>query len=480
MRTSVRHYYLSLLVGITSMGCMLVQTQVHAADIGQEELLRIIKAQQKQLAVQQKQIETQNKLLQEIQSETKSLVENAGKKVERLGTLVNEQQQQLQSLQHQVAISPKTVVVAGAGAPSGHYNAATTTAAQAQDVKQDKKVVTSGGGDRFKLAISGHVNRMVSIIDDGRETDTYHVDNDASESQVRFVGTARVNDDVTLGGTIELSIAPNKSGNLDQLNQEQNNIFDQRKAEITLDSKRWGKLWMGKGDTASYGAGAVDLSGTDAISYSVIADLAGSVFFRESDSGKLTDLRIFQAFNSFEGLNRASRLRYDTPRFNGFRASTSFVSEDRYDAALRWGGQGYGIKAAGGVAIADPKIDNADLQYNGSFSVLHEDTGLNATLAIGLLERDGQDDGENYFGKIGVIKKLFPVGDTAFSIDYTSSLNLPTSTDDGYSYALAAVQQFDDYGSELFAIYRSHSLDRDSGPDVDDIDVISVGARVKF
>jgi hypothetical protein len=53
-------------------------------------------------------------------------------------------------------------------------------------------------------------------------------------------------------------------------------------------------------------------------------------------------------------------------------------------------------------------------------------------------------------------------------------------SDDGYSYALAAVQQFDDYGSELFAIYRLHSLDRDSGPDVEDIGVVSIGARVKF
>ena len=56
------------------------------------------------------------------------------------------------------------------------------------------------------------------------------------------------------------------------------------------------------------------------------------------------------------------------------------------------GGQGYGFKAAGAVAFADPNVDDTDLQYDGSFSLLHEDTGLNLTLSAGLMERDDQGD----------------------------------------------------------------------------------------
>jgi hypothetical protein len=59
-------------------------------------------------------------------------------------------------------------------------------------------------------------------------------------------------------------------------------------------------------------------------------------------------------------------------------------------------------------------------------------------------------------------------------------LNLPTDSDDGYSIAGAAVQQFDDYGTELFFLYRLHSLDRGLEPGVQDITVVSTGARVKF
>ena len=39
----------------------------------------------------------------------------------------------------------------------------------------------------------------MNIVDDGKDTDAYFVDNDNSESRVRFVGTAKVTDDLTLG-----------------------------------------------------------------------------------------------------------------------------------------------------------------------------------------------------------------------------------------------------------------------------------------
>jgi predicted porin len=435
------------------------------------ELKQIIEAQQKQL-------DAQRQLLQEVQVQTKSRLEAAGKEVDRLGRLVKEQQQQLASLQKQVNQPPEVGFPSRQPMPVMPLAADTKTTARAPVAKE--KVVTSGGGEQVKLAISGHVNRMMNIADDGRSTKAYFVDNDNSESQVRFVGTANPSEELTLGAAIELSIAPNKSGNVDQRNEETNNIFDQRKTEITLESQRYGKLWFGKGNTGSYQAGAVDLSRTTAISYSTIVDTAGGLFFRERDGGELTDVRIGNAFNSFDGLNRRNRIRYDTPRFGGFHLRATAVSDQRYDGSLWWGGQGYGFKAAGAVAIADPNEDDADLQYNGSFSALHEHTGLNLTLSFGLLDRNDQSDQQNFFGKLGWRRDLFAIGETAFSIDYTRSRNLPTDSDDSYSIAAAAVQQIDRYGAELFALYRFHSLDRDVEPKVEDISVVSIGTRVKF
>jgi hypothetical protein len=186
------------------------------------------------------------------------------------------------------------------------------------------------------------------------------------------------------------------------------------------------------------------------------------------------------AFQSFDGLSRVNRVRYDTPTYHGFHLSAAAVSDQRYDAALWWGGQGYGFKAAGAAAFAYPNEDDTDFQYDGSFSLLHENTGLNLTLSAGLLERDNQGDAKNIYAKVGWLKRFFSFGETAFGLDYTRSLNLPTGRDEGYSIGAAAVQQFEKFGTEIYLLYRLHSLDRDREPSVHDINVGSIGARVKF
>ena len=144
------------------------------------------------------------------------------------------------------------------------------------------------------------------------------------------------------------------------------------------------------------------------------------------------------------------------------------------------GGQGYGFKAIGAAALADPNKDDTDLQYDGSFSLLHEDTGLNLTLSAGLQERDNQSDAGNLYGKLGWLTRFFSFGETAFEVDYTRTQNQPTENDDGYSVGAAAVQFFEEYGTDIYLLYRLYSLDRDVEPEVHDINVVSIGARVKF
>jgi cell division protein FtsB len=397
-------------------------------------------------------------------------------KVERLERLIEEQQQQLESLQEQVNQLKKTATEAQTEAKE-----AKSVAEEAKTTVQApvEKVVTSGQ-ERVKLAISGWVNRAVNIVDDGKSTQAYFVDNDNAESRVRFDGTAKATDDLTIGTTIELSIAPNKAGEVSQDNEETGDVFDQRITEATLDSKHFGKLSLGKGHTASYGSATADLSRTDVISYAEISDTAGGMLFRQKNDDNLTNVRILDTFRAFNGLSRKNRVRYDTPTFYGFHLATSAISDQRYDTALYWGGQGYGFKAAGAAGFAYPNEDNTDFQYDGSFSLFHEDTGLNLTLSAGLEERDNQGDAQNLYAKVGWLRRFFSFGETAFGVDYTRSLNLPTGRDDGYSVGVAAVQQFEEYGTEIYLLYRLHSLDRDVEPSVHDINVGSIGARVKF
>ena len=439
-------HLLLLAVGILGLGFLAMPAFAQDA-AKMKELQRVIDAQQKQMEAQQKQLDAQRQLLQDLQKQMESLVKDA---------------------------DTEGVPVA-AEKPAAKPAVASTKAPPPVE-----KVVTSGGGERVKLAISGWVNQMVNIVDDGKDTRAYFVDNDNAESRVNFAGTAKVTDDLTLGSMIELTIAPNKAGDVSQDNEEIGDIFEQRIVEATLDSKRFGKLSLGKGWTASYGSASRDLSRTSVISYATVADTAGGMLFRQTDDDTLTDLRIVDAFQAFDGLNRQNRVRYDTPTFYGFHLSASAVSDQRYDAALWWGGQGYGFKAIGAAALADPNKDDTDLQYDGSFSLLHEDTGLNLTLSGGMLDRDNQSDAENLYGKLGWLTRFFSFGETAFGVDYTRTQNQPTENDDGYSVGAAAVQFFEEYGTEIYFLYRLYSLDRDVEPSVHDITVGSIGARVKF
>jgi len=405
------------------------------------------------------------------------------KDVERLERLIKEQQKQLESLQQQVEQLKKTATDAQTRAKEAKSEAnLAKTAVQAKigELDASRNTIYSSPG-KVKLAISGQVNRAVNLADDGKNIKAYYVDNDVSNSRVRFVGTAKATDDLTLGSRIEVAIAPNESSDVSQGNEESGDFFDQRWAEVSLDSKRFGKLSLGKGDTASNNSSQVDLSKTDVVLYSSISDIAGGLLFRQKNADDtLTGVSVSDAFRDFDGLSRRTRVRYDTPTFSGFHLATSAVSDQRYDGSLWWGGQGYGFKAAGAAAIAYPNQDDTDYQYNGSFSLLHEATGLNLTFSAGLLQRDNQGDASNFYTKAGWLTRFFSFGETAFGVDYTRSMNLPTGRDDGFSVGAAVVQQFEDYGTELYVQYRIYSLDRDADPNVQDINVGTIGARVKF
>ncbi len=80
---------------------------------------------------------------------------------------------------------------------------AQSVAAMARSEREADERVVSSDQDRIKLAISGQINRMVNVADDGGQTTSYHVDNVNSSSRVRFVGTGALNEDLTLGAAME-------------------------------------------------------------------------------------------------------------------------------------------------------------------------------------------------------------------------------------------------------------------------------------
>jgi hypothetical protein len=346
------------------------------------------------------------------------------------------------------------------------------------------KPVVSSSQPRVKLSVSGQVNRAVNVANDGDQTKAYYVDNNVSNSRLRLLGVGQLTEDLRFGAQLETAFSPNNSADVSQINETADDFLDVRRAEAAIDSMRFGRLWLGKGSSATDAVAEYDLSGIDVIMYSAVEDIAGGLLFRDND-GDLTDVSIGDAFSDFDG-GRQDRVRYDKV-FGDLQFSASTGSDQRYDAALSFGnkfGSWQGVQLGpfttlGGVGIADPSAQDVDFRVLGSASVLHDPTGLNLTLSGGMDEADGRDP-YNLYVKGGWYGTLNTLGNTGFGIDLTRSHEIATAGDTGYSVGGAVVQTVEGYGTELYSQIRWYALDRDDAPSVDDIVVGTLGTRVKF
>ena len=344
----------------------------------------------------------------------------------------------------------------------------------------DSRTVISGKKG-VKLTVSGQVNRGVLFADNGDDSDIFYVDNDNSSTRVRFIGIGELTDDITVGSQIEVQFESNSTAaiRIDQDSSAGPNNFTERKLELYVDSGRFGRLWLGQGDTASNGTSEVDLSGTNVINYSGIADMAGGIAF--SDDNVLGP-RINQVFSNFDGLSRDDRIRYDTPSFSGVKGSVSAIEGGAADAAIRFAGEISGTKvvAAAAFANANSKDANDFTQYNGSVSVLTP-IGISVTAAAGTrdLDRVSGDDPIFYYGKLGYTFDVVEFGATSVGIDYAVVDDLEQEGDEARSYGIFAVQRYDKIGADFYIGARNHELDRPSS-NFDDVVAILVGAKVRF
>lgn len=384
---------------------------------------------------------------------------------------IQSQADQLQKLQQQVS----TLLQKAAAQPSVQ----SPPLKPEPVLQQPLPAVIASGNDKIKLALSGQINRAINVVSDGAGTTIYHVDNNVSNSRFRLVGTAVITPDLTLGTRLEMAFTADESSKVSQDNQAPGTYLNSRWADISLASKRYGKLSLGKGYTASYFTAGSDLSKTDIVLYSSVADIAGGLKFRKKD-GQLTSTSLADVFTDYDGLNVKSRLRYDSPTLYGFHLAGSLVSGQRSDLGLFWGGEGYGFEGAASFGLANPRFEDSGLQYDGSFSLLHTASGLNLTLSSGMLEKKGERNAFSYYAKLGWLANLTSQGSTAFGVDLSRSENSSAPGDKGTSVGAAIVQEFKKAATELYLQYRIYALQMGDRTPVYDINVGTLGVRVKF
>lgn len=131
--------------------------------------------------------------------------------VNQMQETIRQQQEQLHILAEQIKAQSELLdnlqkQIHALQQPQAHQPSA--AAARLPDIST---LTVAAGNDRIRVTLSGQVNRALNIVYDGGGTKLYHVDNNASNSRLRIMGTARIHEDLSLGTRIQFAIAPDVS-----------------------------------------------------------------------------------------------------------------------------------------------------------------------------------------------------------------------------------------------------------------------------
>lgn len=388
--------------------------------------------------------------------------------------------------------------------------------AAAQTAPSAAAKVVASGSEKVKMTISGQISREMTLIDDGEETEVKHMDNDYAPSMFRIGGEGKVNSETTIGTMIEMMITPNNSSATSQdatnTNSGAASTHEARIVEIFFKNDTYGTVYMGKGSTGSDGSSELNLSIMGVTQAPMANSLAfgGAIFKAGSDRDRAgaNAPTVAGVLNEFVGMGRLNRIRYDSPTYFGTQFRATHADQGDWDTSLWHQSKLAGFDIAGALAYSQA-ANGQDYfgMVDGSVSVLspwgigvHGGFGYRDLTAASAAP--GEDPASPFGWSAGVSyeTQLIELGKSGIGYMYQAVNNNVVngfSGADASSHQVAVVQQVDAASTEFYAAWTQFSLDTTEyfgaggayvagsgsgiqGVDYDDINVFSLGARVKF
>jgi hypothetical protein len=367
------------------------------------------------------------------------------------------------------------------------------TASADQALEKRIKALEKAGGmyvtkskKTMKIVVNGHVNRAIVLTDNGTASGFTHVTSNFSRTRVRWIGTGKISDDMSVKTNIELghqsSIATNQDlGD----NGDVNGVaaLDERHVEFQITSKSLGKIYMGQGISGSESIAESDLSGTGIVSLNGNGELIGGGETFQSSAGAASGHGTVGAnFNNFDGLGRRDRIRYDTPKFGGFQVTMSHANQDSRDIALRYGGSMGGTKVKAAVGVFENET-NGSGGIAGSVSVLMP-MGVSFTFGASDSSDDDGGNGDSAtwrYAKVGYKFKGLGSGQTRLYAEYNQTEDVRALNTEASYWGVGIVQIMEPLGAELYGSFTTYSAeDSTIAADPEDITQLVAGARFKF
>lgn len=290
------------------------------------------------------------------------------------------------------------------------------------------------GNRKVSLTISGWVTQQIMGWDDSINSDAYVGTslNDLGD-RLHFDGSAKIDAEWSAGYSLRLDIT-GANGFVQDANNDNGGSGPPGNLNSYwwIKSERLGRVSVGRQSQASDDTW-VDLSGAGSIFAANLVIFDGQNFqLVPEGTGTRAKARwgdIATCYTVGVGIfadcggDRTNNVRYDTPTWNGFVASTSWGEDDFWDVALRHAGQFGSFKTAMGISYQENRdnrintITDSEL-FQVNFAVLHEPTGLFGSVHWGQESPTGFKDSEQLYLKAGVRSKLNGLGATVFYGEY--------------------------------------------------------------
>ncbi len=407
------------------------------------------------------------------------------------------------------------------------------------------------GNRKVSLTISGQVTTAILAWNDGNSTrsdDVYVVDNEAGGgTYFSLTGSAKISPSLSAGFQIAIAIdSGGRSHQVSQIDDDGSDGHGKRgrggfDTDIVLTLANWyvdhshfGRLTVGRINTATSGITTIDLGGAGVIANANIGYWNRGFFLALDDDllvGNATWGQVLGGSTvNASGLSRANAVSYTSPNYGGFSLSAAAGEDDVWDVALRYAGEWHGFRMAAGVGYIHNSSGFGDVteefagpgrrpsQWKGSASILHVKTGLFLTGAYVRQDNDEQyhdrPDTTLWYLQGGIAKNWTALGNTVLYGEYAR-------VDDGISgdwwsygnknvealemkvrnydlitgseatmWGLGIVQHIDAAAMEVFLAYRRYSAEVTSPASqygyiygtegLNDFDVVMSGARIRF
>ena len=321
------------------------------------------------------------------------------------------------------------------------------------------------------ISVSGQVNRMIRYADDGHDSDIQHLDNGASSSRWRMVGSGELDNGLTAGATIEQNFQSNASSRLgiDGTADDHNGM---RHAYLWL-SGEFGTLSLGQ--TGPAGNGTVWTSHSGAwmgTEYSSIEE-SSAIMMRTSDGGNSTSL--WGAFGSVSA-GRDDILKYDTPSIGPASFTASIGNDDAGDEY--WGVEAAVSTEMGGSSfIGGAFVSEIPGTSDNMFGIAGGVAFANGT-SVNLVYASRDDYSKDHDDFYANLSHTWGNSSVAIGYRYVDGRN--AALDDAQSLGIGFQQSLGS-GVHVYAGFHNFSADSATeGMSIDDVNVFHVGSRVTF